>query len=368
MLLAALAAAVEISTVVAPAPLTAVAAERSGLGRQALRFLAGRAGDPDPDVRAAVAAAWGEIGNRAALPMLKKSVKDRNDYVRVEAAVSLHRLGQEQGRQALMTLVRSSAVPEGKLSAAQEMRFMARTKARAAALIRLSEMGNEDVVALMESTLSDPSGAVRDATAVALCRLGLDEEFSKQFLEAAQDKDDSVRAAAIKALGDAGLASARPALIAAAGDPSAAVRAEAVAALAAAVDQTLAPVFVERLKDENPRVRYLAAGGLSRISEDSAVAPVLRRLAADEKTPDLALKALAGLAGRGEKIDISLAERSLSANDIDGRMLALEVLFAAPGDESLRLLARVMDEDASVRVRVAAASMLVRRLQSQGGR
>jgi HEAT repeat protein len=342
----------------------------AALGRQALAFLAGRAADPDPDVRVAVAAAWGEIGNPApkVMLLLKKAAKDRDDFVRIEAATSLFRLGDEGGRRVLMDLVRSSAPPKGELTPAQEMKVFSHTKARAQALVRLADMASEDAVGLMEQTLADASGAVRDATAVALCRLDLSAEppvapFVSQFLAAARHKDETVRAAAVKALGQTGIASAREVLAAAAKDPSAAVRAEAAAALAGTGDENLAPLYIELLQDESLRVRYLAAGGLARIPLVPEAAGALRKLAADDKTPHLALRAMTGLAARGEKVSLDLAERQLRANDIDGRLLALEVIAAAPGAEAVRLLGQVMASDPAMRMRVAAATALVTRLK-----
>jgi HEAT repeat protein len=362
--------AVSISSGAASLP---AATAGAALGHQALNFLAGRAADPDPDVRAAVAAAWGDIGNPApkVVEMLKKAGKDRDDFVRIEAGYSLFRLGDEQGRRLLMDLVRSSAAPKGALSPAQEMKLLAHTKARAQALVRLSDMAAEEVVGLMEQTLGDASGAVRDATAVSLCRLDLAAEppvapFVRQLLAAAKDKDDTVRVAAVKALGQTNLSTVRETLVAAVGDPSAAVRAEAVSALAAAGDESLAQLFIDHLKDDNLRVRYLSAGGLARIPNEPSAVAALRRLAADDKTPDLALRAMTGLAERGEKVSLDLAERQLRAHDVDGRMLALEVIAAVPGDEALGLLGQVMAADSAVRVRVAAAAMLVKRLQRPG--
>ncbi len=340
------------------------------LGRQALGFLAARAADPDPDVRAAVAAAWGGIGNSSpkVIELLKKAAKDRDDFVRIEAGYSLFRLGDESGRRVLLDLVRSSAPPKGELTPAQEMKAFSHTKARAQSLVRLADMASEEAVSLMEQTLRDGSGAVRDATAVALCRLELSAEppvvpFVNQFLAAAKHKDETVRAAAVKALGQTGMASAREALVTAAKDPSAAVRGEAVSALAAAEDEALAPLYLERLADESLRVRYLAAGGLARIPLEPSAAGALRKLAADEKSPALALRAMTGLAARGEKVSLDLAERQLRAHDIDGRLLALEAVAAAPGAEAVRLLAQVMSADPSMRVRVAAATALVTRLK-----
>src|SRR5581483_6426437 len=55
-------------------------------GRLAIQLLerAGAAGDFE--VRALAASAWGAIGNAAARPVLEKALKDRNVYVRIEAA------------------------------------------------------------------------------------------------------------------------------------------------------------------------------------------------------------------------------------------------------------------------------------------
>jgi HEAT repeat protein len=359
----------------APAPQAqparpAADAGQAALGRQALAFLAGRAADPDPDVRAAVAAAWGGIGNSApkVIELLKKAAKDRDDFVRIEAATSLFRLGDEGGRRVLMDLVRSSAPAKGPQTPAQEMKSFSHTKARAQALVRLADMASEEAVSLMEQTLADGSGAVRDATAVALCRLDLAAEppvapFVSQFLAAAKNKDETVRAAAVKALGQTGISSAREVLAAAAKDPSAAVRAEAVAALAATEEEGLAALYIESLQDESLRVRYLAAGGLARIPLEPSAAGALRKLAADDKTPHLALRAMTGLAARGEKVSLDLAERQLRANDIDGRLLALEVIAAAPGAEAVSLLGQSMASDPAMRVRVAAAAALVNRLR-----
>ncbi len=348
----------------------AVGSAHPELSRQAIDFLVGRADDSDPDVRIAVIAAWGDIEGPAPQvgELLKKAGQDRDDFVRLEAGYSLFQRGDDEGRRLLMELARSSATPRGSLSPAQEKGLLSHTEARAQALVRLSDMATEDVVGLMEQTLSDASGAVRDATAVALCRLDLAQAppvapFVRHFLDAARDQDAAVRLAAVKALGQANLSSARETLVAAVGDTSSAVRAEAVAALAAVGDESLARLFIERLEDENPRVRSMAAGGLARIAQAPSAVVALRRLADNGKTPDLALRAMAGLAELGEHIDLDLAQRQLRAHDVDGRMLALEAIAAAPGDDAPQLLARVMSKDASLRVRVAAAALLAKRLQ-----
>src|SRR5438105_7228927 len=62
-------------------------------GRLALKLLASALRDGDADTRAASAVAWGQTGNPAAVPVLRKTLRDKNARVRVEAAYSLHLLG-----------------------------------------------------------------------------------------------------------------------------------------------------------------------------------------------------------------------------------------------------------------------------------
>ncbi|MCX5794771.1 MAG: HEAT repeat domain-containing protein [Elusimicrobia bacterium] len=302
----------------------AASASAAALDRQARAFLADRSADSDPEVRSAVAAALGDIGESTpkTLELLKKAGRDPDVNVRLEAGYSLFRLGDEGGSRLLMDIVLSSAAPAS----------------RGQAIIRLSDMATEEAASLMERTLADASAEVRDATAVALCRLDLAQHpaaagFLRRSLEAARDKDAVVRAAAVKALGQTNLASVREALVAAAGDDDAAVRAEAVAALAASADEDLAKLFTERLHDPDPRVRALAA---------------------------------AGLAASGQSVDLGLAERRLREGGAEERLLALKAAAAAPGEPALKLLARAMAEDASLKVRVAAAAMLAKRLQRRG--
>ena len=353
------------SVVMAAPSIQAPADPAAALGRRALAFLAGRAADPDPEVRAAVAAAWGEIGNPAAKPLLEKAAADRNDYVRIEAAASLELLGA-RGAHVLEEIVsKSSATTGAHLSPAEEMRVLAHDKARVAAIRKLAGMGSERVVALLEKTLEDRSPSVRDATAVALCRLGFDE-FSSRFLEALSDPDESVRSAAAKALGEIALPAAAEPLMRIAGEDSADVRAEVMRSLGALEDDIVVDTLVKGVQDDKARVRLMAAGGLARHASSSAAMPMLRRLAKDEKTPDLALKAMEGLARRGETVGLSLAERTLSGPDIDGRMIALDVIAAVRTDAALELLKGAMERDASPRVRVQAAALIVKRLQKGG--
>src|SRR3989338_2868610 len=306
------------------------------LGQQAVGVLVKHRQDPDWEVRAAVAAAWGEIGNRAALPWLRKALNDKNTVVQVEAAYSLHRLGDGRGMSALISIVRKSSAAVENLSAAEEMRLLAKNKARIMAIQKLSRFGAEAAVNLFEKTLKDPSGAVRDATAIALARMGLDE-FETPFLDAMRNLDDSVRSAAVKALGEIGSTATLEALHQAAGDPAVSVRAEVMRALGEFSDPDTARVLAKATAESDLRVRSRALGSLAR-SRDMGTLNLLRAILKDAKAVEIQLKAMAGLAlrGDGERIDLPLAAACLRQKDADLKILALDVFGRVENEASDR--------------------------------
>lgn len=334
------------------------------LGRKALRLLAAALSDGDADTRAAAAAAWGQIGNQAALPLLRKALRDRNARVRVEAGYALHLLGVDDGLPELMATVRRGSVPIDGLSATEEMRWLARSKSRILAIQRLSEIGGADVVSLFEKTLKDPSGPVRDATAIALARMGLDE-FEQQFVEALKDADETVRATAVKALGEIGRAELFEPITQAAGDQSEIVREQAMLALAGYADFDTARLLEKGARDPDARVRARALAVLAQ-RQDREASPLLRAVLKDATNPEIALKCMAGLARRGDRVELALAEQKLSEKDADMRGLAVDVLRAADAPASTDLLMRVAESDRDGRLRVQAAAALIKRLSKRG--
>lgn len=331
------------------------------LGRKALAVLSKHFADPDPEVRAAVAALWGEIGNPAAAPALQRALKDRDVHVRLEAAYSLHRLGHEAGIAGLEAIVRQGKASGETLTPAEELKLLAKNKARIRAIQRLSEIGGERAVELFERTLRDPSGAVRDATAVALARMGLDE-FARQFLDAAAHSDQSVRAAAMQALSEIGGGDALEALQRAASDPSIAVRLEALKGLGRFSDPQAIVLLVRSVKDEDARIRSKALGSLAEMTDEGSI-PVLRDVLLEHKAPEIQLRALRGLALRGQSVELDLAAAAIRQKDQDLKQLALQLLRASESPLSNDLLQEMMEQDPEPRFRVQAAAILVRRLQ-----
>lgn len=336
--------------------------ERVALGRSALRALTALSSDGDGEVRTMAARAWGEIGNPAAAPLLRKMLLDRRVSARIEAAYALSRLGSGEGIEVLeKVIMKSSAAKEGVLTPAEEMRLLAMNKSRVRAIGRLSEIGGERAVALFEKTIEDPSPAVRDATAVALARMGFDE-FAGQFFDALKETDESVRAAAVAALGEIGGPAAFAALRRAAVDSSVPVRVEVMRVLGRYGDPSSAAILARGVADPDPRVRAAALGSLARIPDQGTV-PLLQQTLKENPAIEAQLKAAAGLAVRGLPVaGLQAVEKAFESKDDDLKRLALELLEAIDSPESNARLKAVMESDPDARLRVQAAAALVKRL------
>ncbi len=351
----------------APAPSTAAAPSSPPsrkAGQQALRLLEQASVDDDPELRALAASAWGQIGNPAAHPLLSRALKDRNVYVRIEAATALQKVGfRDEAFAALMGIIQDAPKP-GK-TPAQVMRDLARNKARVLAIERLADFGGEDAVKLFEKTLKDPSDAVRDATAIALARMGL-EEFSQGFVDALKSQDEGVRAAAARSLGLIGGEVVPPALQAAASDKSVSVRVEVMRAMAGFKGSDAAAILARGLSDRDDRVKFRALASLAKLSDAGSLA-LLRKIGANKPTAELELEVLAGLARRGDKVQFDVVNDALHEKDADLRALAFDVLRAVDDDRSLPLLEDVLAHDPDPRLRVQAAALIIQRLSGRRG-
>lgn len=344
----------------APAKSTAtLVAARAELGREALGVLAGRGADPDPEVRAIVADAFGELGNKAAAGLLRARLKDANPDARAAAAAALHKLGDVRGLTALIDETKPLAWGEAR-TPAEQLRRMAKDAARARAVLRLGEVAGAAAEEALESALRDPAGEVRDAAAVALGRLGREDTIAP-FLASLEDSDNEVRAYALGRLGLAGRGG-RESMLRFAVDASTAVRAEAVLALGAYNDAAACEAAAAALKDKSGRVRLAAVKALARQdAPDSTLA--LKALLDGAPPPEPALRAAEALLRRGSDLDLSLAELTMAQRDPELRLLAVGVLAASPRTEALEHLARAMREDGDNRVRARAAAALIARLK-----
>jgi|CXWL01.1.fsa_nt_gi HEAT repeat protein len=337
------------------------ATNRAELGREALAVLSQSTNDSDPEVRAAVAASWGSLGNRAAAPFLRRAINDANTDVRIAAAASMHKLGDIQGMLKLIDETKVPANAAAPTTPAQELKRMARDAARVRAVLKLAEVAGEGARTALKASYEDSEGEVRDAAAIALARLG-EDYVGAPFLAAVRDPDEYVRASAARSLGLIGRDGRETLGRLAATDASVGVRSEACGALASFADPAASTILIAALKDKSARVRIAAVRALAKRNDPPSTAALKSLL---EKAPpaELALIATAGLAERGEAVDLGLLDLTLGQGDPELKSLAVRALTAAKRPEAMDLLAKAVRTDASRRIRVEAAAAIIARLR-----
>ncbi len=246
----------------------------------------------DPQVRAAVAEALGEMGDaaRAALPALTTGLHDDNVSVREAAVTALAKIGAGPA-EVLPSLTEVLGRPEVPSS-------LLRERARSV----LTQEGKE-AVPVLTKLLADANADRRKGAAIALALLQADAAPAVPALkEALKDKDPRVRIRAAEALWvvDKKSEPAVAALTEALRSPDAQVRRRALEALApmGADAKAAVPALVEGLSDKDETLAAKYALTLGAIGPDArAAVPVLVRLAKNTERPALRVAAL-GTLGR----------------------------------------------------------------------
>src|SRR5437667_3588123 len=183
--------------------------------------------DLKPEVRAAAAAALGDMNSRRSIPKLKKALDDENPLVALAAAHSLH-------------LMRNNSAYEVYSE-----------------ILAKQRKGGKGLISSQMSTFSDPK---------KMAQLGFEEGIGfvpfagrKAIKEVRKDDSSPVRAAAAKVLADDPDPATTKVLEEAAGDKSWIVRAAALEALARRGDPSALDTVELYLLDEKDVVRYTAA-------------------------------------------------------------------------------------------------------------
>ncbi|VTU00710.1 heat domain containing protein : HEAT domain containing protein OS=Trichodesmium erythraeum (strain IMS101) GN=Tery_0826 PE=4 SV=1: HEAT_2 [Gemmataceae bacterium] len=206
-------------------------------------------------VRTACAAALARVGGPAAAPAVDPLVKAITDHYPKEAdAATAHEPGSEVAYwNALAAIGAPAAGPTAGLLAHTNPHV------RTAAARTLGEIGApaKATALKLKDRLADDYGSVAIEAAVALCRVGAEQDAAVALVKRAMDLDNSVAQTAIEAIprmGDAGA--------------------------------DLVPAALAKLKSENPFARYAAAGVVGTLPPDEAAkhAADLGTLAGDKGT------------------------------------------------------------------------------------
>jgi len=203
--------------------------------------------DLKPEVRAAAAAALGDMNSRRSIPKLKKALDDENPLVALAAAHSLH-------------LMRNNSAYEVYSE-----------------ILAKQRKGGKGLISSQMSTFSDPK---------KMAQLGFEEGIGfvpfagigwKAIKEVRKDDSSPVRAAAAKVLADDPDPATTKVLEEAAGDKSWIVRAAALDALARRGDPSALETVELYIGDEKDVVRYTAAASALRLIASKEAKPEARK-------------------------------------------------------------------------------------------
>jgi HEAT repeat protein len=163
--------------------------------------------DKDVEVRLAAVASLSDLKNNRTIPALHKALNDEVPEVSFAAARSLWALNDPDGKKALLSIVSGESKASSGYFAKQKrdaLRMMHTPKPMFLFAVRTGAgfapiPGLGAGVSSMQALLSDPSVSGR-ATAVLLLEKENDDPTLAALKDALQDKDWSVRAAAVHAL------------------------------------------------------------------------------------------------------------------------------------------------------------------------
>lgn len=163
--------------------------------------------DKDVEVRLSTVASLSDVKNSRTIPALHKALNDEVPEVSFAAARSLWALNDPEGKKALLSILSGESKASSGYFAKQKrdaLRLMHTPKPMFMFALRTGAgfapvPGLGTGVASMQALLSDPSVSGR-ATAALLLEKERDDQTLAALREALQDKDWSVRAAAVHSL------------------------------------------------------------------------------------------------------------------------------------------------------------------------
>jgi HEAT repeat protein len=244
-------------------------------------------GDPDPDVRAAVATALGQLG-KPALPAVLKALASEDADLRFHAASALREMGPvglpafaqlvERLKDADLDVRMAAASALGQIGDARAVEPLTALipaggpRLRRQAIKALGDLGarSKPAVPLLVTALKDPDRGVREAATGALWHVGKPSVTGLIGLLKEKDNDTETRVRAVVVLGLIGkdAEEAVPALTTAVKDKDAYVRLYAIRALGrmGAAAKPAIKALRDARKDEEPKIREAADEALGKIS------------------------------------------------------------------------------------------------------
>ncbi|MHC4598348.1 MAG: HEAT repeat domain-containing protein, partial [Planctomycetota bacterium] len=239
--------------------------------------------DEHPEVRYTAALALGMIRDLKAVEPLLKAVEDPHPKVCSAAAEALGSLGDPR---AVVPIIRLLKSPYGPV--------------RHSAAIALSELKNKDAVPALIKALQSRDSQVVSSCAMALGEIG-DKRAVEPLIQVVRNRKGTYEHhAAVIALGMIGDPRAAPVLKELLGEKDERVKAYALKALANCGGETDLPAFIEALASPDPEQRLAAVRALARTGNPE-VLPHVYQLLNDEtdRVRAAAIKVLGGFGKAG---------------------------------------------------------------------
>ena len=240
---------------------------------------------------------------------LVSALSDSDRYIRLEAAITLGKIGDIRGTSALITALNDSKITVrwfiaqalGKIGDIQAVSALiialtdSDSNVRRSAASALGKIGDIQAVSALIIALTDSDSNVRRSAALALGEIG-DIQAVSALIIALTDSDKDVRRAAAYSLENIGSNQAVSALISALTDSDKDVRRAAAQALGRIGDRQATSTLISTLNDFSSNVRKAAAIALRNIGDIQAVSALIIALNdSDKDVRRLALKALANI-------------------------------------------------------------------------
>ncbi len=270
-----------------------------------------------------------------AVPFLLKLLESKEDEdLKSAVCATLGQIGDIRAVDPLINLLRSGN-PDLQVSAIN-------------ALVHLK---TESVVRTLTNLLAAPDPALSDGAKITLEKMG---EYPLPFLiPELTNYDPAVRRRICEILGNIGSEKATDALLKRLSDENPWVRATACEALGKIGDKRIIPYLLVALKDNFPLMRAKACEALGRLCTPYGLEGLIARLRDDDLLVKIAaIKALTEIGG--ERVKPVILEK-LKDEDIEVRIAAIQSLFRLEAIETLPLLEKIAqpwpfsNEDPSVK-------------------
>ena len=354
-----------------------------------------------PNVRAAVAFAFGIIRDRRAIDLLLKMHEDSTYFVRWECVIALANINMREGnpvfikalkdKHSIIRMISARAlgnnidmdhVPilqkaagdpvkpvkaaviealgkagnHSSLAIISEATYDSDEEVRTVAILALCRYPRKKNLNFLRNTVNDRHDCVRMATIKALEQLG-GQDSVKLISSLTGDKNHLIRQAVVKALGETGSFNQLNSLIASLKDPSSRVRSEAATALGKLGYTESANALVNAVKDGNASVRAAAASALCLINEQREISPNIGESHFNIYLDNLASgdilvreEAARNLAYTGVPVDIAPVVESAKDAYTEVRRLAIRALAYIRSKGSAGILFKALaDNKLSVR-------------------